>query len=86
MQCPTQCHARYLHGRRGLPLKIPPAAELSKVDRKFQTLNNLEPIPPTMKRLPSPLCMPPKSIRLIDKQTAVRRNPRHNHNVARGLT
>ena len=30
--------------------------------------------------------MSPKSIRMIDKWAALRRNPRHNRNVVRGLT
>ena len=44
------------------------------------------PIPPTLKRPCHPLYVPPKSIRLTDKQAALRRNPHHNRNVARGLT
>ena len=56
------------------------------VDMKFQAIKNLDPTPPTLNRLPHPLWMSPNSIRMIDKQSYLRRNPRHNCNVARGLT
>ena len=38
----------------------------------FQTIKNLEPTPTTLKRLPSPLWISPKSIRIIDKQASLR--------------
>ena len=83
----TQCHARYLWGRREFLLKLPPpAAELSGVDVKFHTINNLEPSPPNLKRPPHPLWVYPKSIWMIDTRAALRCNPRHNRNVERGLT
>ena len=53
---------------------------------KFQAINNLEPVPPAPKRPPLPLWMSPKSIWLIDVRAALRRNPRHNHNVSRDIT
>ena len=70
----TRCHSHYLQGRREFPLKPPPAAELRRVDVKFQTINNLEPFIPTLKRPPCPLWVSPKSIRLIDTQAALCHN------------
>ena len=35
----------------------------------------MEPVPPKLKRLPCPLWMSPASIRLIDKISALQRNP-----------
>ena len=83
---PTRCHTRYLQGRREFPLKLPPTAELSRAGAKFQTLQTLKPVPPKLEGPPRPLWMSPDSIRLIDKRAALRRNPRHSRNVARGLT
>ena len=77
---------RYLRGRREFPLKLPPSAELGEFDGKFETLKNLEPFPPNLKRPPRPLWVSPKSILIIDKRASLRCNPRHNRNMARGLT
>ena len=65
--------------------KLPPVSEFGGVDVKFHTIKNLDPVPPTLKRPPRPLWVSPTSIRLIEKQEALRRNPSHNHNVARIL-
>ena len=55
-------------------------------DAKFHTLKTLEPAPPKLKRLPTPLWMSPDYTRLVEKLAALRRNPRHSRNVARGIT
>ena len=83
---PTRYHARYLRGRRAFPIRIPPTAELRRADAKFQTLKTLEPVPPKLKHPPFPLWMSLYSIRLIDMRAALRREPHHSRNVARGIT
>ena len=64
----------------------PPAEECRRDDVKFQTLKNLKLAPPNLKRTPRSLWMSPDSIRLIDKRAALRRNPCHIRNVAKGIT
>ena len=83
---PTQCHTRYLQGRRASPFKPSPlTAELSGVDSKLQTIKTLDSAPPNLKSPPLPLWMYPKFIRLIDKRVYLRHKPRHNRNMKRGL-
>ena len=86
LQRPTLCHDHYLRGRRAFPLSIPAAEELITADTKFQTLKDLELVPPKLKLFPRPLWMSPASIRLIDKIATFSRNPHHSQNVARGIT
>ena len=86
LQRPTHCNSRYLWVSRAFPLKLLPTAEFSRVDANFQTLKNLEPVPPKLKHPPCPLWMSSDYIRFIDKHAALRWNPRHNRNLARGLT
>ena len=76
LRFPTRCHYWYHRGRRASPLMIPPAKERSRADNKFQNLKSLEPVLTKLKPPPRPLWMSPASIRLIEKRTALRWNPR----------
>ena len=73
-------------GKEIIPAQTTPAKELIRAKAKFQTLKTLEPVPPKLKRPPCLLWMSPYSIRLIDKHTALRRNPHHIRNMERGIT
>ena len=83
---PTRCHSCYLRGRRAFLRPPPPTVELIRADTKFQTLKALEMVPPKLKRPPRSVWMSPDSIWLMNKRTALRRNPHHSRNMARGVT
>ena len=82
LQCPVRCYIGYLQGRRSFPLSLPAPEDFRPTDRKFQELKSLEPTPPPLTRSPLPQWMLDTSTRMIDKRAALRRNPRHNRNVA----
>ena len=48
LQSPTRCHTMYLWGRRTVPLRLPPTAELRRAGAKVHTLKALEPVPPSL--------------------------------------
>ena len=61
LQRPTCCNSRYLQGRIAFPLRPPPpTTELIRVDAKFQTLKNLEPVPHQTENPPFPTMYVPR--------------------------
>ena len=86
LQLPTHCHVQHFRRRKALPIRSPPTAKLRRVNTKFQTLRNLELVPPKLKRSPNLLWMSPESIRLIDKRGALQRNLCNSRNMKREIT
>ena len=66
---PNRCHTRYLRGRRGFPLRIPPAEELTRAGVKFQTLKALETVPPKI----TPPLPPFILIRIVQEKSYMHR-------------
>ena len=84
--CPTWYQISYLWGRRTFTIALPAPDEFRITDKKLKDMKAVKPTPTPLNCPPHHQWMSETLKFLIDEHAALRRNPRHNTNVARMLT